>query len=99
MKYIISQANLCIIFGAQLYESFTNLDSKYVVPDPDIINEKCIGGHCMVIIGYDDSIQSFQILNSWGTSWGLNGVHYMSYKYICSDLSSDFWVISNLSND
>ena len=40
LKYIISQANLCIIFGAQLYESFTNLNHKHIVPNPDIINEK-----------------------------------------------------------
>ena len=99
LKYIISQANLFIIFGAQLFESFTNIDMNAVVPEPDINNEKCIGGHCMVIIGYDDELQCFEILNSWGTGWGLNGIHYMSYKYICSDLCSDFWVCDRLEKD
>ena len=99
LKYIISQANLCIVFGAQLFESFTNLDHNFCVPDPDVINEKCIGGHAMIICQYSDVLQCFGVINSWGTGWAKNGMHYMSYKYICSDLCSDFWCISNLEKD
>ena len=40
LKYIISQANLCIVFGAQIFESFTNLNRIFCVPDPDVVNKK-----------------------------------------------------------
>lgn len=40
------------------------------------------GGHCMCIIGYDDRLEggAFQIMNSWGPSWGNNGVAWVRYK-------------------
>lgn len=40
------------------------------------------GGHCMCIIGYDDRLEggAFQIMNSWGPSWGENGVAWVRYK-------------------
>ena len=38
------------------------------------------GGHCMCIIGYDDRMQAFQIMNSWGPEWGENGVAWVGYK-------------------
>ena len=42
-------------------------------------NEKQMGGHAMVVVGYSDKEQHFIIRNSWGTSWGVNG--YCYYKY------------------
>ena len=99
LKYILSQSKLCIIFGAMLYESFMNLDWRFVCPIPNPNKEIFIGGHAMLIIGYDDDLQSFKILNSWGKNWGFNGIHYMSYNYICSDLAHDFWCIDKLDKD
>ena len=96
IKYVLSQGHI-IIFGAMLYESFTNLDSNYKVPEPDIINEKLLGGHCMLIYGYDDDTKCFYICNSWGNGWGDDGFHKQSYKYVCSNLCDDFWVIENIN--
>ena len=90
LKYILSQSKLCIIFGAMSYESFTNLDYHFVCPIPNPNKEMFIGGHAMLIIGYDDALQSFKILNSWGRNWGFNGIHYMPYNYVCSELCHDF---------
>ena len=42
-------------------------------------NSTFLGGHAMVVVGYDDKEQQFIIRNSWGTYWGLNG--YCFYKY------------------
>ena len=99
LKYILSQSKLCIIFGALLYESFTNLDWRFVCPIPNPNTEKFVGGHAMLIIGFDDVLQSFKILNSWGINWGFNGIHYMPYNYICSDLCHDFWCVDRLEKD
>ncbi len=43
------------------------------------------GGHAMCVIGYDDykagaNNGAFQIMNSWGTNWGNNGVAWVTYK-------------------
>ena len=37
------------------------------------------GGHAMCVIGYDDRKQAFQLMNSWGTDWGTNGVAWVRY--------------------
>ena len=36
-------------------------------------------GHAMVIIGYDDTKQSWLVLNSWGANWGNNGTIWLKY--------------------
>jgi len=40
------------------------------------------GGHAMAVIGYDDSIEggAFQLMNSWGSRWGEDGVAFVKYK-------------------
>lgn len=40
------------------------------------------GGHAMCVIGYDDNYNggSFQIMNSWGSQWGQNGLAWVTYK-------------------
>lgn len=37
------------------------------------------GGHAMCVIGYDDRKQAFQIMNSWGPEWGVNGIGWVRY--------------------
>lgn len=38
--------------------------------------------HGMVIVGYDDKLQSFLVRNSWGVEWGNGGYCYVPYEYI-----------------
>ncbi len=40
-----------------------------------------MGGHAMSVIGYDDRKYggAFQIMNSWGSDWGKNGVAWVRY--------------------
>jgi hypothetical protein len=39
------------------------------------------GGHAMCVIGYDDRVEggAFQIMNSWGSDWGQNGIAFVRY--------------------
>ncbi len=37
------------------------------------------GGHALCVIGYDDRKQAFQIMNSWGPEWGVNGIGWVRY--------------------
>lgn len=82
-----------VVFGMSVYESFESPEvaTTGMVPMP-ADSEQIIGGHCMVIVGYDDSKQCFIVRNSWGNSWGLAGYCYIPYQYI-SEFASDFWAI------
>lgn len=37
------------------------------------------GGHCVVLVGYDDKTELVELVNSWGRSWGLRGHGFLSY--------------------
>ena len=39
----------------------------------------CGGGHCVLLIGWDESTDEWIIKNSWGTDWGTNGFGRISY--------------------
>ena len=45
-------------------------------------NISALGGHAMVVIGYDDHKDggSFKLMNSWGKSWGDNGFKWVRYQ-------------------
>lgn len=89
-----------IIIGIQVYESFESEQSikTGIIPYPNINNEKCLGGHAVVLVAYDDSTQKFLFQNSWGSEVGQKGFFEIDYKYILdSNLGSDFWMISLFS--
>ena len=82
-----------VVFGMSVYESFESPDTATtgMVQMPST-GEQCIGGHCMLICGYDDSKQCFIVRNSWGEGWGIKGYAYIPYAYI-EQYASDFWSI------
>jgi hypothetical protein len=40
-----------------------------------------IGGHAMVVVGYDDAKQAFRLMNSWGSQWADNGFCWVDYDH------------------
>lgn len=57
-------------------------------------NERAIGGHGGVGVGYQDAKQWFAVRNSWGRPWGKKG--YFTLPRACltdENLASDFWTI------
>ncbi len=44
-----------------------------------------VGGHGVLLVGYDDTNQYFIVKNSWGTGWGESGYFRIAYSEI-SDL-------------
>lgn len=42
-------------------------------------NGPIVGGHAMVVVGYDDKINAFKVMNSWGKGWGESGFGWISY--------------------
>jgi hypothetical protein len=54
--------------------------------------DKRLGGHAVVIVGFDLADSSIKFANSWGVSWGSNGFGTMSAKDAQSALKS-MWAI------
>lgn len=78
-------------FGISVYQSFEQATNGHI-PIPDHGKEILLGGHAIVLVGYDDANSLFVFRNSWGVSWGDHGYGYIPYQYVLdSGLASDFW--------
>jgi C1A family cysteine protease len=89
-----------VIFGFAVYESFVSNKVAYtgVMPMPSA-NEEFLGGHAVMLVGFDKSSRRFIVRNSWGANWGLKGYFYMPFSVVeNSDLSWDFWAITRVQN-
>lgn len=84
-----------VVFGISVYESFegTEVARTGHVPMP-APNERMLGGHCIVAVGYDLSVKQVKCRNSWGSGWGLGGYFWIPLDYVLNpNLAMDFWVV------
>lgn len=84
-----------VVFGFSVYDSFESSDTANtgVVPMPSS-DESFVGGHAVLLVGYDDTQNMFIVRNSWSDRWGDKGYCYMPYEFILNnDLAADFWTI------
>lgn len=82
-------------FGFSVYESFESEETAAtgIVSMPDG-SERLLGGHGVVIVGYNNSVKRFKVRNSWGKNWGQDGYFEIPYEYLTNpQLASDFWAI------
>lgn len=86
-----------VIAGISVYSSFeTNAVTRTgKVPMPGR-HDYLLGGHAVLIVGFDEATQQFIVRNSWGTSWGDNGYFYLPYAYAVPSLMNDLWVITTI---
>lgn len=84
-----------VVFGFTVYDGFESDDAAKtgIIPMP-LGDDKPLGGHAVLIVGYDDATQMFKVRNSWGADWGQAGYFELPYAYVLNaDLSDDFWTI------
>lgn len=63
-----------VVSGISVDKEFYNyLDGIYDHDSNEHIN------HAVVLVGWDDSLNSWILRNSWSTSWGSNGYMYIEY--------------------
>jgi C1A family cysteine protease len=62
------------------------------------VSTQLAGGHCIVIVGYDDSKQAWLIRNSWGTGWGMAGYGWFGYGQCNMDAYAKYGVASSSVN-
>lgn len=86
------------VFGFSVYESFESENvAKTGIMKIPTENERVLGGHAVMCVGYNDDNKTFIIMNSWGEDWGDNGYFYMPYDYIKNNnFANDFWTISKI---
>jgi len=71
--------NKPVIAGFELIKSFQQLRPIDEFWYPEIGSQDLFGGHAMVVIGFDDEKQAFEIMNSWGKEWGQRGFMWVKY--------------------
>lgn len=69
-----------VIIGADVSKEF--VDDGFALKEAYIWKEAgtASGGHCMLLVGYDDSKSAFKVMNSWGQEWGDHGFSWIDYN-------------------
>ena len=105
------KAGRSVMFGINLHNSFMSdtVAKTGMVPAPGGVFDRVVGGHAMLIVGYDGratvsgqvnpKFGRFIVQNSWDTTWGDKGFCYMpSSMFNKSDTLNDMWRVSNPLN-
>jgi C1A family cysteine protease len=89
-----------VIIGFDVYTSFMSATVTRTgnMPYPNTKREKLLGGHAVLLVGYDKTKKVFIVRNSWGTSWGDRGYFYMPFNVINPNMSDDYWIIKSVNN-
>ena len=69
-------------------------DNSFINAGPGFIWKTLTAGalpHALVIVGYDDNLNAYKVLNSWGTNWGDNGTSHIDYTFYESRQMSGYW--------
>ena len=83
------------VHGFTVYQGFEAPDvartGMAMLPRP---GESVMGGHAVMVVGYDDASQRFLSMNSWGVRWGMRGFFTIPYAYLTDPgLAADFWTL------
>lgn len=89
-----------VVFGITVYESFESEKvAKTGVVSMPKKTEEVLGGHALLLVGYNDTSRYFTVRNSWNKTFGDNGYIYLPYDYVFNqDLADEFWVIKRVSD-
>lgn len=70
-----------VVIAMNCPHSFNNAKEVWT-PDSNDYKPGFVDGHGITVIGYDDSKfnGAFELINSWGTSWGKNGFTWVRYS-------------------
>lgn len=85
--------------GFSVFDSFESYEVANTgeVPYPDLTKESMLGGHSTDIVGYDAIADRYELVNSWGLNWGVQGYYTMPARYLNdNNLADDFWIVRKI---
>ena len=68
-----------VVMGMLVTESFWGIEPGQKQWQPTE-QDNVVGGHAMVVVGYDEVRKSFEIMNSWGPDWADKGFVWIKYN-------------------
>lgn len=80
-------AGLPALVGLNIRSSFRNLRLHSVYSASPA--EAFLGGHAMLVVGYNEAARAFEVMNSWGTTWGNAGFATINYDTVVRDALVD----------
>jgi C1A family cysteine protease len=92
IKNVLGQ-NKPVVIGGPVDQTYYDLGSNQVLTNYN--SATYLGGHCVCIVGYDDTKQAFKFQNSWGTSWGTSGFGWMGYNAISGYITEAYVMTEN----
>jgi hypothetical protein len=66
-----------VLIGIEVDDEFRSLTQGQIYRT---FSGHSVGGHALVIVGYDDQLGAFKVINSWGITWGDAGFGWISYN-------------------
>ena len=95
IKYTLYKLQVPILFGMTVYSNFMDLTKENDILPLPTTNDEAIGMHAVLIVGFDDETQTYDILNSHGPDWGNGGYFRMPYAYALNpDLCFEFYCVN-----
>jgi C1A family cysteine protease len=82
---------LPVVCGLSIYENWDLpiVWKQGLIPDPQ---GRVVGGHAVLLVGYNDEKQQLTYKNSWGEQWGDRGYFHTDYNYFEKN-GADFWTV------
>lgn len=76
-----------VVGGWQLTQAFLDWNGRGTIPAQ---RGRFVGGHAMPIVGYAAD-GTFELLNSWGSGWGVSGYAITDEEFIA--MGTDLWAV------
>ena len=94
IKYALYKLKIPILFGMQVFSNFFDLTKEHDVLSLSTKHDELLGAHAVVICGFDEENETFEILNSHGSSFANDGYFKMPYSYALNpELAFEFYVV------
>ena len=71
-----------IAVGYNIYSDFLYYESGVY----EYVFGRFVGGHAVLIVGWDDAEECFIVKNSWGENWGEDGYFRIAYSQVTNQV-------------
>jgi hypothetical protein len=88
------EAGFEFVFGIEVFPEFESdeVAATGIVPLPKP-GTTSMEGHCIKMVGHNDTTQRLKFANSWGYEWGQSGYGELPYGYVTPQWFDDPWTI------